>query len=76
MTPDDLTYRLAVAIVKLNAALDRFRLPSDADAPKTVFVKQPTGGEVVLVLGLVFVWLPLRVARHRLGQLRERISGG
>jgi hypothetical protein len=74
MTLDDLMRHAGVAIVKADAWLDQFRVLTGDEEPE--FVPQPKPGEVVLLLGLVFVWLPLRVARYRLGQLRERISGG
>jgi len=72
MNLSDLMHHLAVAIVKADAALDQFRLSTGDEEPE--FVRRPKAGEVVLLLGLVFVWLPLRVAWYRLGQLRERVA--
>ena len=74
MNLSDLMHHLAVAILKADAALDQFRLSTGDEEPE--FVPRPSAGEVVLLLVLVYVWLPLRVARSRLGRLRERISGG
>lgn len=74
MNLNDLMHHLAVAIVKADAALDQFRLSNEDE--ERYFMPQTSSGEVVLLLGLVFVWLPLRVAWYRLGQLRGRISGG
>jgi len=72
MTLNDLMHHLAVAIVKADAALDQFRLSTGDEEPD--LVPEPEAGEVVLLLGIIFVWLPLRVARHRLGQLREKVA--
>jgi hypothetical protein len=72
MTLSDLMHHLAVAIVKADAALDQFRLSTGDEEPE--FIPQPSAGEVVMLLVIVFVWLPLRLAWYRLGQLRERVA--
>lgn len=68
----DLMHHAAVAIVKADAWLDQFRVATGKD--ESEFIPQPSAGEVVLLLGIVFVWLPLQVARYRLRQARERVA--